>query len=130
MGNDYYTFRTTTTSGANYTTTTDNTGWYEGKWSGHFQDDISDEFEEDKNKIEGVEMLNLYDVYMVYGEDRKKPEIEIERGIIAKNEEDAKIKSGLMQKVDPKWDADYLSFIVVELGEVKVKEKAKEVKNI
>ena len=84
-----------------------------------------------KNKLpEGVEMKNLYEVYMIYAENRKSPVIHHEVGIIASDEEDAKIKSGLMKKIDEEWDADYLTFICKKIGEVKVKEKPKEVKNI
>ena len=83
-----------------------------------------------KNKIEGVEIMKLYDVVMVYAESRKDPVIVAKKYIIAKDAEDAKIKSGLMKEVDEKWDADYLTFIVSEIGEVKVKEKPKEVKTI
>lgn len=87
--------------------------------------------EDKENKtIEGVEMKELYDVYMVYAEDRKNPVIEIKRGVIASDEEDAKIKSGLMKKIDEDWDADYLTFICYEIGSVSVKEKPKEVKQI
>ena len=80
--------------------------------------------------IEGVEMKELYDVYMVYAEDRKNPIIEIKRGVIACGEEDAKVKSGLMKKVDEDWDSDYLTFICYEIGSVSVKEKPKEVKQV
>lgn len=81
-------------------------------------------------KKEGVEMKTLYDVYMVYAENRKKPVMEIKRGIIASDEEDAKIKSGLMKSVQEDWDADFLTFVVNKIGDVKVKEKPKEVKQV
>lgn len=86
--------------------------------------------EENKNIPEGVEMKNLYDVYLIYGENRKDPFIKRSDGIIASDEEDAKIKSGLMKEVQEDWDADYLTFIVNRIGEVKVKEKPKEVKQV
>jgi len=87
-------------------------------------------YEEKTNKKENYDMKTLYDVYLVYAEDRKSPFIEVRKGIIADSEEDAKIKSGLMKMVEDTWDADYLTFIVVELGGVKVKPKPNEVKNI
>lgn len=80
--------------------------------------------------IEGVEMKELYDVYMVYAEDRKNPVVVVKRGVIASDDEDAKIKSGLMKKIDEDWDADYLTFICYTIGEVSVKEKPKEVKQV
>ncbi len=83
-----------------------------------------------QKKIEGVEMKTLYNVYLVYGEDRKKPIIKQARGVIANNDEDAKIKSGLMKEVQEDWDADYLTFIVEEIGNVHIKERPKEVKQV
>jgi len=86
---------------------------------------------ETKNKIpEGIEMKTMYNVYLVYGEDRKKPVIHKQYGVIANSKEDAKIKSGLMKDINETWDEDYLTFIVEEIGEVKIKEKPKEVKSI
>lgn len=79
---------------------------------------------------EGVEMKGLYEVWLIYAEDRKYPLIRSLNNIIADSEEDAKIKSGLMASVDPDWDTDYLTFIVKKVGDVKVKEKPKEVKQI
>lgn len=86
---------------------------------------------EEKNKIpEGVEMKKLYSVYMIYGENRKQLIIKKKEDVIASDVEDAKIKSGLMKTISEEWDNDYLTFIVNEIGEVKVKEKPKEVKNV
>ncbi len=79
---------------------------------------------------EGIEMKGLYDVHLIYAEDRKSPIIKQKIGIIADSEEDAKIKSGLMKEIDDTWDADYLTFIVCKIGDVKVKEKPKEVKQV
>ena len=130
-----------------WTTITNINGWTQvvGPGARPYPYDISDPviinhpgidfnyLEEDlpKNKLpEGVEMKNLYEVYMIYAENRKKPEVYKETMIIANNEEDAKIKSGLLKEVDKEWDNDYLTFICKNIGEVKVKEKAKEVKNV
>jgi hypothetical protein len=81
---------------------------------------------------EGIEMKNLYEVFLVYGEDRKNPIIVGKMGgyVIANDDEDARVKSGVYSEVDKEWDADYLTIIVRNLGAVKVKEKAKEVKNV
>ena len=79
---------------------------------------------------EGVEMKGLYDVYLIYGEDRADILLKRKEGIIASDDEDAKIKSGLMKDVQDSWDADYLTFIVRRIGDVKVKERPKEVKQV
>lgn len=79
---------------------------------------------------EGIEMKGLYDVYLVYGEDRKMIIKKVVTGVLADSDEDAKIKSGLMKEIKDDWDADYLTFIVRKIGDVKVKEKPKEVKQV
>ena len=79
---------------------------------------------------EGVEMKGLYDVHLIYAEDRKHPLVFSEINIIADSDEDAKLKSALMQEVKGDWDMDYLTFIVKKIGDVKVKEKPKEVKQV
>jgi len=82
---------------------------------------------------EGIEMKNLYEVFLVYGEDRINPLIHrtADAGyVVAENDEDAKIKSGIFSMIKSEWDADYLTIIVHNLGAVKIKEKAKEVKNV
>ena len=79
---------------------------------------------------EGIEMKNLYEVFLVYGEDRKNPFISATERVIASDDEDARVKSGIYSRVEKEWDADYLTIIVHNLGAVKIKEKAKEVKNV
>jgi hypothetical protein len=79
---------------------------------------------------EGIEMLGLYNVVMVYAEDRKNLKIEEVRGVIAAGPEDAKVKSGLMAKVDKEWDADYLTLEAMKVMDVKVKAKPQEVKQV
>lgn len=116
---------TTDNTAGNFTTTSD---WYSMDNQIHFYPNPNPE--KLGNKKEGVEMKTLFDVYMVYAENRKKPVMEIKRGIIASDEEDAKIKSGLMKLVQENWDADFLTFVVNIIGEVKVKEKPKEVKQV
>ena len=75
-------------------------------------------------------MKNLYEVFLVYGEDRKNPTITAVERVIANDDEDAKVKSGIYANVSSEWDADYLTIIVRCLGAVKIKEKAKEVKQV
>lgn len=110
--------------------------WYPAEpinWDGSTSNTptITIEETEEKNKLpEGVEMKKLYNVYMIYGENRKQLVIKKKDDVIASDEEDAKIKSGLMKTISEEWDNDYLTFIVHEIGEVKVKEKPKEVKNV
>lgn len=80
---------------------------------------------------EGIEMKNLYEVFLVYGEDRNNPVVNMMTDcVIAESDEDAKIKSGVYSKIKPEWDADYLTILVRNLGAVKIKEKAKEVKSV
>lgn len=73
--------------------------------------------------------MKLYEVWTVYVEDQKKPIIAWQR-LVARDQEEAKIKSGLLKEIDDTWDTDYLTVIVKEIGDVKVKEKPKEVKTI
>ncbi len=74
-------------------------------------------------------MKTLYEVYLVYGEDRKQPVI-LKEMVIADSEEDAKVKSGLHKNIDPTWEADFLTFEAVEVIDVKIKERPREVKNV
>lgn len=82
------------------------------------------------NLPKGVEMKGYYDVYLFYGADRDKVIQHRKEGVIAVSDEDAKIKSGLMKLVDESWDADFITFIVRKIGDVKVKSKPQEVKNV
>jgi hypothetical protein len=83
-----------------------------------------------QNQNEEVDIMTMYDVYLVYGGDRKNIVVESALGVIAANGEDAKLKSGLMQKMQTEWDTAYVSFVVRPLGEVKVKPRPKEVKQV
>lgn len=74
-------------------------------------------------------MKELFEVYLVYGEDRKEPIVHTQL-VIAASEEEAKIKSGLLAVIKPEWDADYLTFLVRKIGEVAVKAKPSEVKQV
>ena len=74
--------------------------------------------------------MELYTVYLVYAEDRKAPVVKRVDGVLAKNTEDAKVKSGLMKEVQDDWDSDYLNFICEHIGTVNVKAKPTEVKSV
>lgn len=69
----------------------------------------------------------LYDVYLIYAENLTKPIVK-KGSAIARTDEDAKIKSGLMKEIDPQWDSDYLSILVKQIGVVRFKKKPTEVK--
>ncbi|KKK97955.1 hypothetical protein LCGC14_2647560 [marine sediment metagenome] len=136
------------------TTTSDNFGWYTQTvypsitggitvdsdnwlpvksmdWSKINEKDITSILPDIKTNLpEGVEMKTLYEVWLVYAENRKKPIIMKKEGIIADNEEDAKIRSGLMKDINDTWDTDYLTVICIEVASVKVKSKPKEVKTV
>lgn len=76
----------------------------------------------------GVEMKNLYEVIAVYAEDRNNPVIvNAGRYVMATDDAEAKQKSGIYKVIDDKWDNDFLTIIVRNLGAVKVKERPKEV---
>lgn len=147
MAEDDYTDACITTSG--YVDSDTPPGYVGNTWTTWIQDDYTKAYREQIDnprkhtleevheklygkqiKIEGVDIMVLYDVYLVYAEDRKNPIVINRFGVIARNEEDAKIKSGLMKEVQDNWDADYLNFIVKEIGDVKVKERPKEVRHI
>lgn len=78
---------------------------------------------------EGVEMQGLFEVYLVYGESRKEPIIHSAR-VVATSEEEAKLKSGLYPLIQKDWDPDYVTLFGRKLGDVAVKERAKEVKQV
>ncbi|KKK59534.1 hypothetical protein LCGC14_3033430 [marine sediment metagenome] len=108
--------------------------WYGANpidWSKISINSIDEDIPDIKTKLpEGVDMKTLYEVWLVYAENRKKPIIMKKEGVIADNEEDAKIRSGLMKDVNDTWDTDYLNIICIEIASVKVKSKPKEVKNV
>ena len=79
---------------------------------------------------EGVVMKSLYKVTLCYGEDRKAPVVMEFAPIIADSDEDAKIKSGVYGNIDKEWDADFVTVLIQKIGDVKVKERAKEVKQV
>ena len=124
----------------NYTTTTTNTTnevWYYYNqqtygqpyfWTPAFN---TPQYEERNIPLlEGVEMKGLFEVILCYGENRKAIDVKKYDAVIADNEEDAKVKSGVYGDIPKDWDADYLTIIVRKLGDVKVKERPKEVKQV
>ncbi len=105
-------------------------GWNEN-WYYYDPSFTSIKFDEltDNSKKE-YDMKGLYDVYLVYAENRDCPATFRKDYVIASSEEDAKIKSGLMKEVNPAWDDDYLTFIVRKIGDIKVKPKPQETKQV
>ena len=79
---------------------------------------------------EGVVMKSLYKVTLCYGEDRKAPVVMEFAPIIADSDEDAKIKSGVYAAIDKEWDADFVTVLIQKIGDVKVKERVKEVRQV
>ena len=74
--------------------------------------------------------MYLYRVYLIYAADRKNPQIVTTGSTVASGDEDAKIKAGVFTQIDPAWDHDYITIIAEKVGEVKVKAKAQEVKQV
>jgi hypothetical protein len=74
--------------------------------------------------------MYLYRVYLIYAADRKNPQIVTSGSVVAANDEQAKIRAGIFAKVDPAWDHDYVTIIAENVGEVKVKAKVQEVKQV
>jgi hypothetical protein len=79
---------------------------------------------------EGVVMKSLYKVTLCYGEDRKAPVVMEFDPVIADSDEDAKIKSGVYAAIDKEWDADFVTVLIQKIGDVKVKERVKEVRQV
>jgi len=77
-----------------------------------------------------VDIMFLYRVYLVYAADRKNPQIVTTGSTVAKDEEDAKIKSGVYAKIQADWDPDYITIVAEQVAEVRVKAKAQEVKQV
>ena len=75
-------------------------------------------------------MFKLFNVYLVYAEKRNEPTIIVEKSVLAKDAEDAKVKSGLFGKVDKSWDSDFLTIYADEICDVKVKSKPTETKAV
>ena len=119
-----------------YTYTDDSTG---GPWHGvqlpyHHEETFTDLVQYYKifcgtqptvTPKEGVEMQGLFEFYLVYGESRKEPVVHSAR-VVATSDEEAKLKSGLYPLIQKDWDPDFVTLFVRKLGDVAVKERAKE----
>lgn len=70
------------------------------------------------------ELMALFNVYMVYAEDRDSPIIE-EDLVVADSEEQAKTKAAFLPKKG--WDLDYFTVFAKPICEVVVKERPTEI---
>jgi len=91
---------------------------------------LSKEVHKHFNKDKEVDIMFLYRVYLIYAADRKNPKIVTTGSTIAKDDEDAKVKSGVYLNIDAEWDADYITVVSEKVAEVKVKPKPQEVHQI
>ena len=85
-----------------------------------------EKFAKENKKNKEVDIMFLYRVYLIYAADRKNPQVITTGSTIAKDDEDAKVKSGVYQKIDAEWDADYITVVCEKVAEVKVKPKPQE----
>jgi len=74
------------------------------------------------------EYMNLYEVVLVNGGDRNDIQIINGGQIVAIDEEQAKMKSGVMAQIDESWDMDYVTIICRNIGRCMVEEKPIKVK--
>ena len=70
--------------------------------------------------------MYLFKVHLIYAEDLKKP-VHLMREVIAKTNEQAEIKSGLMKEIHEDWDAEYVTIHCESICEVKYKKKPEKV---
>jgi len=75
----------------------------------------------------GVKMSTLFNIFLVYGENRLDPVVKQEH-IIAEDREEAKLKTSL--RPTKTWDIDFVTLIVSEIGDCTVKERPTEVLNV
>lgn len=88
----------------------------------------SEEFFHD-NEQKGEDQMYLYQVFLVYGlGDVCSPCLP--RYVIAKDEDNAILKSKIHGDIDGEWDTDYVTILCLNIGEVKTKPKPKEVKQV
>jgi hypothetical protein len=80
---------------------------------------------EEKKKM--VEKMTLFEVMMVYGENRTAPIIETKK-VVAPDIEGAKARAGFIPQ--PEWDLDYYNLVVKPIIDVNVKEKPTEIKSV
>ncbi|HEY6020119.1 MAG TPA: hypothetical protein VIY48_09520 [Candidatus Paceibacterota bacterium] len=77
----------------------------------------------------GIDMQTLFDVFLVYGEDRIAPLV-TNRRVVACNEEEAKLKSKISEEIKDDWDIDFVTIVVRQIGSVAIKERPQEVKSV
>ena len=76
-------------------------------------------FHEILEKQKGETMYYLWQVFLVYGKgDTCSPCMP--KYVIAKDSEEAKIKSGVYKDIPDSWDSEYVTILCLTLGEVKV----------
>ena len=73
------------------------------------------------------DLMALFEVFMVYGEDRDNPGVQ-HKFVAADDMKQAELKSGLV--ADPAWVFDYVMMFNRPICEVNVKEKPSEVANV
>jgi len=72
-----------------------------------------------KLKSKGETMYYLWQVFLVYGKgDICSPCMP--KYVVAKDSEEAKIKSGVYKDIPDRWDSEYVTILCLTLGEVKV----------
>lgn len=84
---------------------------------------------ENSTKRRGSEMQTLYNVYLVYGEDRLNPIVE-SRTVVACSSEEAKMKSKIQALIKDNWDIDFVTVAACSICNVAIKERPTEVKSV
>jgi hypothetical protein len=82
---------------------------------------------ESEVKRKMVEKMSLYEVTMVYGENRTEPIIKTKR-VVAPDTGVAKARAGFLPQ--PEWDLDYYNLVAKPIMEVNIKEKPTEIKSV
>ena len=98
----------------------DNTGATTGNHYGYiFTNDYSTGIYPDSWAFKGETMYYLWQVFLVYGKgDTCSPCMP--KYVVAKDMEEAKIKSGVYKEIPTTWDSEYVTILCLTLGEVKV----------
>ena len=104
---------------------------YEVKYYDFVTDDLTDSYSYmmenwKKLKSKGETMYYLWQVFLVYGKGDTKQGLKsvcspcMPKYVIAKDSEEAKIKSGVYKDIPDSWDSEYVTILCLTLGEVKV----------
>ena len=84
-----------------------------------YYDFVTDDLTSPNSKSKGETMYYLWQVFLVYGKgDTCSPCMP--KYAIAKDSEEAKIKSGVYKDIPDSWDSEYVTILCLTLGEVKV----------